>query len=1012
MIAEMPLVDTRGRSCTSSVQQWADGARYEGQFVDGLKQGGGVFTWTNGELYEGSFYKDYRHGNGSYSWPDGSRFTGKFYLNRKEGYGLHVFADGTTFQGLYRSDERFGPGVMTYADGRQDVGLWWKQWLLRLCSKVGGAFTIQGTPEYASLLPKQEQLAQTPAEGFSPASWIDTSLLDDPSLLGYDHFILPPDIHRYSTDSDHLPITRSLRRELDLLFFGRSDIITPSFSDDLPLEQRIEAHINTHRTEAEGLSWDVSAVLDKNRTPFGPKGPLELSSEDLLRKASSGDLSAVQNLLREGKVHPDVCDSGGFTALIAATVNCHDEVIHLLLDSGADVNKQNDEEMTALAVCAVLYYPLHTLHETLAERTSPADPTNTQIRAPLDLSNSPQDVSGYRGDREGVTTCQTDPLQDPSSRSSSRAEEPDAPEKAEFNESLQEAQSGAQLSEKVQQKEVRPVQLLDETQHQGEDEDGDFSRERDLDPSTEEKLWSSAGEAFDSDRSVGSFHISVTEGIRQQMVEVLCQTGCRDDQGAVHKMALMKIERQVRRSTLKLLLDRGADPNACRVPMPVLFLAIKAGDVEGVQQLLEHGARTDLPLTTELKGLYPLHVAAGLFGPPGPKITELLLHAAADPDVRAQDASEVYHRDLKRAREAQVSCGSFLGSGPSTSAPTGPADEGGRTSLHVACQRDSDYENARDVVALLLSHRANTSHLWSGHSPLSLAIASGNDLAVDELLSSGADPNLPLSRHVGSALCAAANLSYNAGPHSHSRVKLVEKLIKAGADILMPVLVGEGRRCVLGTAVDYAHHAFNQDWRVAHTPYHALTQHERETYNRRRQLLSAMTDLLRHAVLSQQSQDQNQNQGLHSMSPVQKFVFTGAGGSSGTRVRARPSTAEQGTSNESTAEQRRPLFKFCYQCGRSAWVVLSPCSRCRQVFYCSKTCKMKAWNDRHKDECIRVPGAASANGRFSGSDRQQTLSGRSSRKGQDAHPTLDQHESNKTTAHGQQHDPEENYSFI
>lgn len=35
---------------------------------------------------------------------------------------------------------------------------------------------------------------------------------------------------------------------------------------------------------------------------------------------------------------------------------------------------------------------------------------------------------------------------------------------------------------------------------------------------------------------------------------------------------------------------------------------------------------------------------------------------------------------------------------------------------------------SRDVVRLLLAHRANPNLLWSGHSPLSLSIASGNDL--------------------------------------------------------------------------------------------------------------------------------------------------------------------------------------------------------------------------------------------------------------------------------------------
>ncbi|KAM6938376.1 ankyrin repeat and MYND domain-containing protein 1 [Lycodopsis pacificus] len=912
-----------GRRQGLGVHEMPDGSRYEGECVNGFKHGKGRYTWSNGEFYEGSFYKDYKHGDALYCWPTGHKFTGKFYLNRREGYGEHLFPDGAPFQGLYHADKRFGPGVASYPDGRKDVGLWLGGRLLRLCTAVEEGFSLKNFPEYAAYMDPAAttaSLSQPPTSVLQPEARADSVVDTDGDLLP-DDFILPPGMESYSTDGDHLPLPPGRRKELDQLFYG--ELWEPDAYQgykreplaSLPLQPRMLAHMHKHRLLAGNVGWDVEAVLALNRESFGPKGPLEVSSELLIQHASRGELQAVSKILQAGLVHPDVADSQGHTALIAATVNCHDDVIHLLLDRGVDVDKLNCEGTSALAACHVLYYPLQSLHTTLAET-----PSKTQgSRSPSACGNSPQisrreeDGSGGRretGSKEENIEVREEVEEDAEKRVRNHHEEG---KKERGSEGVPGVQRFIQVLDghialgSVQWKECR-AQAAGRVQ--GKDEE--------LTQNT----------SYDSACSVRSYDIQVTEEVMQRAAEALSRTGFpqrSDTQETVRKMAAMKIEHRVRLNTLKLLLERGADPNASRVPMPVLFLAIMAADNEAVRRLLLCGARTDIPLPPERKGLYPLHVAAALPGPAGPRITELLLHAITDPDARACDQNEICGRDTV--------C-------DSVSANENPnLKEGGRTALHMACQRDSDYQNASKVVALLLSHRASTDLLWSGHSPLSLAIASGNELAVEELLNGGADPNIPLGRRVGSALCAIANFNYHLGGN---RTKLLGMLAKAGADILMPVMVGD----VVGTAVDYAHYSFNQDLRIAITPFQALNMRERETFKARHQLLSMMGDMLRQLAGQREKENLEREQCLTLKSNTEAGAFSSS--------RSLHSCERLSPKAE---KQRKPVFKFCYQCGRSRSVKLTAC-RCHKVFYCSRACKLKAWDERHNGECIRVTASA------------------------------------------------------
>lgn len=53
--------------------------------------------------------------------------------------------------------------------------------------------------------------------------------------------------------------------------------------------------------------------------------------------------------------------------LFVLKVNCHRDVINCLLDNGANVNKLNDEGLSVLAACHVLFYTKHTWKDNIAE---------------------------------------------------------------------------------------------------------------------------------------------------------------------------------------------------------------------------------------------------------------------------------------------------------------------------------------------------------------------------------------------------------------------------------------------------------------------------------------------------------------------------------------------------------------------------------------------------------------------------------------------------------------------
>lgn len=93
------------------------GVVYEGNWVDGRREGHGVETKPDGERYEGAWANNRENGKGKKTWPNGDTYDGEWLAGKMQGTGTFVKASGERYTGSFVNDERSGKGVLTLPGG-------------------------------------------------------------------------------------------------------------------------------------------------------------------------------------------------------------------------------------------------------------------------------------------------------------------------------------------------------------------------------------------------------------------------------------------------------------------------------------------------------------------------------------------------------------------------------------------------------------------------------------------------------------------------------------------------------------------------------------------------------------------------------------------------------------------------------------------------------------------------------------------------------------------------------
>lgn len=136
---------------------YADGSRYEGQFLAGKPHGQGSFYYPNGDRYTGAFSYGLPHGDGVRYYAAGERREGQWdqgvYLETlnfnngsgcmkgdcNSGFGTYRFPVGDSYEGTFEQGKPNGYGEVTYQNGDRYIG-----------GMADGAFAGYGTFYQAS----------------------------------------------------------------------------------------------------------------------------------------------------------------------------------------------------------------------------------------------------------------------------------------------------------------------------------------------------------------------------------------------------------------------------------------------------------------------------------------------------------------------------------------------------------------------------------------------------------------------------------------------------------------------------------------------------------------------------------------------------------------------------------------------------------------------------------------------------------------------------------------------
>ena len=296
---------------------WDNGDQYEGEFKNNKINGVGTMYWASlGEKFTGQWKDNKENGFGIYIWYEKNsnsktlrnRYIGYWINGVREGYGVFFYSNDTKYEGFWENNEKNGFGVFRFKNGTEYIGDFLQDRMINYLTE-GIVKLNQGDGNYFdyddSLDPKNRRLNFNNNGATSSNSTIERKNSKSSNLPPINNSKIGGESESINSKLEVIMENENSKggEEQNEMNFKSKKYLIPKNAKNLKKEEKILSHLKTEKSEINTISpKELYNEIEKKKKNKGAteirvmKDQLYLASNRMINEIGNNQFLSIIDL--------------------------------------------------------------------------------------------------------------------------------------------------------------------------------------------------------------------------------------------------------------------------------------------------------------------------------------------------------------------------------------------------------------------------------------------------------------------------------------------------------------------------------------------------------------------------------------------------------------------------------------------------------------------------------------------------------------------------------------------